>query len=278
MINYMKIRQNNNRMTLWLSSAILASCVHAYLLWWLSLAAIPTTVLNSYPMAVMVRLAAEPAFTPNVEPHPVVGITQNASEAAVDPTEEPPEQTSELLTAPESPNAILNVEKEREIVKKQQTKPKRPQQDVTKPRKPVTEETLHHPSKSSLPAATASTSLSGQSHETAAAMNSDSLHMQQIKMNWRSRLQGHLIGFKRYPPIAKKQRQQGIATIRFIVNQDGNVLSAQLVKSSGVAILDREALALIKRAQPLPKPPNELLSHGQITLALPIGFDLKNKS
>ncbi|EEQ05353.1 TonB domain protein [Yersinia bercovieri ATCC 43970] len=50
-----------------------------------------------------------------------------------------------------------------------------------------------------------------------------------------------------------------------------------MIKSSGVAILDREALALIKRAQPLPKPPTELLSHGQITLELPIGFDLKNK-
>ena len=278
MINNMKIKQNNNRMTLWLSSAILVSCVHAYLLWWLSLAAIPTTVLNSYPMAVMVRLAAEPAFTPNEESQSVVGITQNASEAAVDTSEEPPEQASELLTAPEKPNAILNVEKEREIVKKQQIKTKRPQQEVTKPHKPVTEETLFYPSKPSPPAATSSTLLSGQSQETAAAMNSDSLHMQQIKMNWRSRLQGHLIGFKRYPPIAKKQRQQGIATIRFIVNKDGNVLSAQLIKSSGVAILDREALALIKRAQPLPKPPNELLSHGQITLALPIGFDLKNKS
>lgn len=65
--------------------------------------------------------------------------------------------------------------------------------------------------------------------------------------------------------------------IRFVVNREGYVLSSQLIKSSGVAILDREALALIKRAQPLPKPPTELLSHGQITLELPIGFDLKNK-
>jgi periplasmic protein TonB len=91
-------------------------------------------------------------------------------------------------------------------------------------------------------------------------------------------LQGHLVEFKRYPPRARKQRQQGIATIRFVVNKDGHVLSAQLIKSSGAAILDHEALALIKRAQPLPKPPTELLLHGQITLALPIGFDLKNKS
>ncbi|WP_186369490.1 energy transducer TonB family protein [Yersinia bercovieri] len=273
----MKIQQDNSRILLWLGSALFASCVHLYLLWWLSTPAVAVTSPFQYPMAVMLGLSAEPEFTPNVEQNPVVGMTQNLSEPIVEPAESQPEQVSELLTAPEQSNASLVVEKEREVVKKEPVKAKWPQPEVSKPRKPVIEETAVNRSKPSPPAATTSTTLSGESKQIAAATNSDSLHVQQIKMNWRSHLQGHLMGFKRYPPIARKQRQQGTAMIRFVVNREGYVLSSQLIKSSGVAILDREALALIKRAQPLPKPPTELLSHGQITLELPIGFDLKNK-
>ena len=208
----------------------------------------------------------------------MVGIQQTFNEPEVEPQDAQPEDVSNLLTAPEQPNAVLLVEKEVEITEEEPVKIKRPQQQVMKPRKPVIEETPENRNKPSPPAAVASTTLSGESHQIAAAANSDSLYKQKVKMNWRSRLQGHLVEFKRYPPRARKQRQQGIATIRFVVNKDGHVLSAQLIKSSGAAILDHEALALIKRAQPLPKPPTELLLHGQITLALPIGFDLKNKS
>ncbi|WP_050539282.1 TonB family protein [Yersinia mollaretii] len=274
----MKIQQNNNRILLWLGSALFASCVHVYLLWWLSAPAVAVTPPYPYPVAVMLGLSAEPEFTPNVEQNPVVGITQAVSEPEVEPAESQPEQVSELLTAPEQPNAVLIVEKERERVKKEPTKAKRTPKEVIKPRKPIMEDTPVNRSKPAPSAVTSSSTLSGENQQIAAATNSDSLHMQQIKLNWRSRLQGHLMGYKRYPPIAKKQRQQGTATIRFVVNKQGDVLSAQLINSSGVAILDHEALALIKRAQPLPKPPTELLSHGQITLALPISFDLKNKN
>ncbi|MDA5499830.1 energy transducer TonB [Yersinia aleksiciae] len=273
----MIIRQNNSRILLWLGSALFASCVHVYLLWRLSSPAVAVTPPYPYPAAVVLGLSAEPEFTPNVEENPVVGMTQNVSEPAAESSNIQPEQVSEL-TAPEQPNAFLIVEKKREIVKKEPIKAKRPQPDAIKPRKPISEETTVNRSQPSPPAATTSTALSGESKRMTAATNSDALHVQRIQINWRNRLQGHLMGFKRYPPMAKKQHQQGTAVIRFVINKEGHVLSAQLIKSSGVAILDHEALALIKRAQPLPKPPTELLSHGQITLALPIGFDLKNKS
>ncbi|MCB5324275.1 energy transducer TonB family protein [Yersinia intermedia] len=278
----MKIRRNNNSILLWWGSAMLASSTHMYLLWLLSTESVLVKHPDDAPAAVMLTLSAETQFTQNVEQNPVVGIQQTFNESEVEPQEAQPEDVSNLLTAPEQPNAVLLVEKEVEITEEEPVeepvKIKRPQQQVMKPRKPVIEETPENRNKPSPPAAVASTTLSGESHQIAAAANSDSLYKQKVKMNWRSRLQGHLVEFKRYPPRARKQRQQGIATIRFVVNKDGHVLSAQLIKSSGAAILDHEALALIKRAQPLPKPPTELLLHGQITLALPIGFDLKNKS
>lgn len=57
------------------------------------------------------------------------------------------------------------------------------------------------------------------------------------------------------------------------MNRDGKVLSVTLERSSGFGILDDEALALPKRAQPLPKPPEDL--PGQtIELVVPVEFVL----
>ncbi|CNI16997.1 energy transducer TonB family protein [Yersinia pekkanenii] len=271
----MTIRENNNRIFLWWGSALFTGSTHLYLLWLLSTEAVPVKHTDHSPVAVMLTLSAETEFTPNLEQNTVVGLTQDFNEPQVERSENQPEEVPDLLTAPEQPDAFLIVEKELEVVKKQPTKTKRPQKEVIKPRKPIIEETAENRSKPSPPAAVASTTLSGDSHQIAAASNSDSLHKQQIKMNWKNRVNGHLRDFKRYPPSARKQRQQGTATIRFSVNQNGDVLSAQLINSSGVAILDHEALAVIKRAQPLPRPPAELLLRGPITLTLAIGFDLK---
>ncbi|WP_031295996.1 energy transducer TonB family protein [Pseudogulbenkiania ferrooxidans] len=47
-----------------------------------------------------------------------------------------------------------------------------------------------------------------------------------------------------------------------------------MAAGSGILSLDREALAVLRRAQPLPAPPLERLSDGQIRIVLPIHFDL----
>lgn len=49
--------------------------------------------------------------------------------------------------------------------------------------------------------------------------------------------------------------------LRFVVDAEGNVLSYELVGRSGNADLDRATLDMIRRAQPLPKPPAE--QHGE---------------
>lgn len=90
---------------------------------------------------------------------------------------------------------------------------------------------------------------------------------------WQGLLLAQLERFKRYPAEAQTRHQQGVAYLRFIMDRDGRVLSAQLEKSSGHDLLDREAQALIERAQPLPKPPPELGSD-QIELVVPIVFSL----
>lgn len=271
----MKERQNDSSTILWWVSATLMSGIHIYLIWLLSHTHMPPPDADISPVAMMLALSTEPEFSQNVEQESVMGISQNINEPPVEPVEHQPEAANQLVVAPEHSNASLIVEKKVDTSQKEPTKAERRPQKVTKPRQPI-KEPPPESSTPAMPAVATSTPLSGESHQVAAAANSDSLQNQQSHMNWRSRLQGHLAGFKRYPPTARKQRQQGTAIVHFAVNQEGYVLATKLIKSSGVAALDREALAVIKRAQPLPQPPAELLLNKQITLIVPVVFDLKN--
>ena len=72
---------------------------------------------------------------------------------------------------------------------------------------------------------------------------------------WRARLLSHLDQNKRYPAIAERQRQEGVVHIRFTMDRAGRVLSSSITRGSGRPMLDREALAMLQRAQPLPLPP-----------------------
>lgn len=70
----------------------------------------------------------------------------------------------------------------------------------------------------------------------------------------RQRIQEAII----YPHQARKDGIEGRPYIRFSINPYGEVTSLELVRSSGFAILDEEALAAIRRASPFPKIPQSL--------------------
>ena len=65
--------------------------------------------------------------------------------------------------------------------------------------------------------------------------------------------------------------QQGVPWVRFSMDRDGKVLDVQLYRASGHAALDREAVALLYRAEPLPKPPSHM-SDAQLTMVVPVQF------
>ena len=91
--------------------------------------------------------------------------------------------------------------------------------------------------------------------------------------DWHTRLLMHLERHKRYPRSSVQRRQQGVVEIQFIVDRMGYVLHKRLVNSSGSVLLDRSALKLIERAQPLPAPPVGI-PDGQLDLTVPIRFFL----
>lgn len=88
---------------------------------------------------------------------------------------------------------------------------------------------------------------------------------------WESRVLAHLEQRKRYPTEARARRLQGVAYVTFTMDRQGRVLAVSLERTSGHASLDREALSLVHRAQPLPSPPADIAGDN-ITLTVPVEF------
>lgn len=84
---------------------------------------------------------------------------------------------------------------------------------------------------------------------------------------WRGSVIAHLNRRKRHPGGAAR----GTATVAFTIDRSGRVLSARLVRSSGSATLDQEAVALARRASPVPAPPANI-GRASVTLAVPVRF------
>lgn len=89
-----------------------------------------------------------------------------------------------------------------------------------------------------------------------------------------ARLRAWLAQHQHYPDRARARRQQGTALVSFVMDREGRVLSSRLQQSSGYAMLDREALALLARAEPLPAIPPSL-GADRLEIAVPIRFDLQ---
>lgn len=99
--------------------------------------------------------------------------------------------------------------------------------------------------------------------------------MSDVKATWQGLVLARLNKHHRYPRSAMAQQRQGMPYIRFVIDREGRVLSATLERSSGFADLDREAVALPRRAQPIPKPPVDMRpGQATIELAVPVEFFL----
>ena len=79
---------------------------------------------------------------------------------------------------------------------------------------------------------------------------------------------------KRYPRIAQMRGWQGEIIAILEIDGKGNLITSKIDKTSGFKILDKEVIAMIKRASPLPAPPLELQSK-VLTINVPISFKLQ---
>lgn len=85
-------------------------------------------------------------------------------------------------------------------------------------------------------------------------------------------LWGRIEELKRYPSQARANHWEGKVVVEVVIRDDGTVVHLQVAESSGRAILDQEALAVMRKASPL------ILKHPlgkpSITLLVPISYKL----
>jgi protein TonB len=87
--------------------------------------------------------------------------------------------------------------------------------------------------------------------------------------SWQRLMASQLERHKRYPREA--HGEHGITTLAFKVDRQGRLLSSRIERSSGSAVLDAEALALIGRAQPFPAPPTGIADES-LWIRVPIRY------
>ncbi|WP_261147087.1 TonB family protein [Serratia proteamaculans] len=210
------------------------------------------------PPAVMMSWAAQIEAPDSPKPLPL-GVQQAESSAA---------QPAEPQDQPDLPKLARAEKTKISVAEKKRTEHRPAQKAQPKPEEQVKE--IRHAAASSAAAPKAL----NITRQTAAPLNSDSASNEQVKLSWESRVKGMLNRIKRYPPDAQRRRRTGMPQVSFSVDAQGRVFDLTLQAPSGTASLDREALSVVMRAQPLPPPPVEMLRQGNVQVTMPIDFNL----
>jgi protein TonB len=201
-----------------------------------------------------------PEPEPLPEPEPVKPVVEAPPTPEPPPQVEPPEIKPPELPQQEKAEAVLAPPPKPQPPKKR--KPRKKEQ--TERRKPV------NPDKPKQSHTAAPPSMQAKQAERSAAPSAGASSAPSVSpASWKSALVAHLNRYKRFPPDAAGT---GTASVAFTITRSGQVLSARLVSSAGDTALDREAVALPRRASPLPAPPAGFGGQS-ITLSVPIRFN-----
>jgi protein TonB len=192
----------------------------------------------------------------------------------------PPPAPPKVVTPPQPPAPVeeLPIPKLAEAPKAEIAVPKPKPKPKPKPPKPV-EKKLPEPPKEKpseeKPADTQPTQ--APTEKSAQPAPGPSPAQVAAKASWQGALLAHLQKYKKYPQSAQSRGKEGLNRLRFVVDGEGNVLSFELVGRSGNADLDRATLDMIRRAQPLPKPPADMLNNGSIEIVAPFVYSLERR-
>ena len=89
--------------------------------------------------------------------------------------------------------------------------------------------------------------------------------------NYPGLVSAHLRRYKQYPADARSRGDRGSASVTFSLSGSGGVTSVRLARASGVASIDQEVQAMVRRASPFPAPPDGR----PVSFTVPVSFDLQ---
>ncbi|WP_049976265.1 energy transducer TonB [Azospirillum sp. B506] len=239
---------------------------------------VPVTPSEAEPPAVLLELAPLPVAPPEPPPAIDIPLPEPMPEPVIEPPppEPEPEPVVEEPPPPPPPEPPPVVEPE-VVLPKPPPEPPKPKPEVKKeapkpkPEKPKPPRPVAQPVQQ---APVVAPPAPAQAPAPAPAAPAPSAAPSRAVPTWQGRLLSHLERHKRYPRSAQARRQEGVAQVRFTIDRDGNVLSVQLDRSSGVPSLDEETVEMVRRASPLPAPPEEM-AKDRIELVVPVQFFIR---
>ena len=195
----------------------------------------------------------------------------------VDPTDLPAGPDADASAASPATEEQKEVVKDTALPKAETTDTDDPDRTATPDKTPVENEheTPKTPAPASSPAvaaeatATPSAETAVVSQRSAAPELGNGDALRRLRTTWQKELAAHLDKYKRYP--ADRANKGAEIVLSFALDRTGHVLATQIVKGSGDASFDAAALAMMRRADPVPAPPPRVADDG-LTFTLPVIF------
>lgn len=163
----------------------------------------------------------------------------------------PPERKLQPPDKPEPAKAVPDQ-------KPPPVRPKAVRQDAKKPSEALPAPRTSAPTRAERQAPVASAASAGASASALASYN--------------ARVRAHLARFHQYP--ASANGQTGTVLMSFTLGRSGGVGGSRLSRSSGVAALDAQAVAMVRQASPFPPIPPEI-KDGSLSFSIPVAFTRK---
>jgi colicin import membrane protein len=216
---------------------------------------------------------------PQAEPKPAVAMVESpqADQSTATPRQTPPDTVDVTLLPqpdekPVKPAETKPVEHKPAVVQQHKPAPK-PVQRKVEPKqraaaKPA-ETKAAEPSRIAAPTRERASNRARASTPSSPA-NNIGVGRSDNSTNYRGLVAAHLSRYKQYPADARASGRTGTAAVTFTITGGGGVASVSLARSSGVPSIDREVVAMVRRASPFPPPPGGRPQ----SFTVPVGFRL----
>jgi TonB family protein len=93
--------------------------------------------------------------------------------------------------------------------------------------------------------------------------------LQRLKVSWFAELTAHFDRHKRNPDVQKFKKAKVVVNVTF--DRTGHIVASKVEESSGDPAYDEAALAMVRRSDPVPKPPPLVADEG-LNFNLPVIF------
>jgi periplasmic protein TonB len=93
-----------------------------------------------------------------------------------------------------------------------------------------------------------------------------------LAADWRKQISAYFELHKRYPKV--KKNKTATVKVSLVLNRLGNVVQVGVLESSGDAAFDEAAISMIRRSDPVPRPPAEL-TDDTFSYSLNVNFNEK---